>query len=409
MPWKECVVIEVRKEFVKLALLDDSNISELCRRFGISRRCGYKWLNRHRQGDATLADRSRRPQASPARIGEGTCRRIAQLRRKHPTWGGRKIHQLLKDESDVPSVSSISRILSRRGMISEEKSAQHRAFIRFEHAHPNDLWQMDFKGHFPLGDGSRCHPLTVMDDHSRYCLCVRACPGESAAEVRPALVVLFENHGLPERILCDNGSPWGTSWPDRPKSHQRYTRLGVWLLRHGVKVCHGRPFHPQTQGKEERLHRTLSEELLQRQALPNLRQAQRSFDRWREVYNCVRPHEALDLNVPASRYRKSSRPYRPDAKVEYARSDQVRKVDINGLFHYRGAQWRLGEAFAGEYVAMRSTDSDGLLAVVYANHVIAGVDLRQKLAAGAAMCCAEPPVAALPAAQHSTGNVLPMS
>jgi transposase InsO family protein len=412
MPWKECVVIEVRKEFIRLATLEEVNISELCRRFGISRRCGYKWLKRHCQGDAALADRSRRPKASPARIGEGTYRKIVQLRRKHPAWGGRKLHQILKNEAgewEVPAVSTISRILFRRGMISEQKSAQHRPFIRFEHPQPNDLWQMDFKGHFALHDGSRCHPLTVMDDHSRYCLCLRACLGESAEQVRPTLVKVFENHGLPERILCDNGGPWGTSWPDKPRSHQRYTRLGVWLLRQGVRVCHGRPFHPQTQGKEERLHRTLSEELLQHQVLSNLRHAQRSFDRWREVYNCVRPHEALDLKVPASRYRKSQRAYRPDAKVEYARSDQVRKVDMNGLFHYRGVQWRLGEAFGGEQVALRSTENDGLIAVVYAMHVVAGVDLRQNLGGRGAMCCAEPPVAALPTAQHSTEKVLPMS
>lgn len=407
MPWKECVVDQVRREFVELAMMPDANISALCRRFGISRRCGYKWLGRYRSGDqAALADRSRRPRRSPNRIGVKMRQAVVRLREKHPAWGGRKLRKILENQGHptggLPAVSTISRILFRQGLIPSEKSRKHRAFIRFEHAEPNDLWQMDFKGHFSLSKGGRCHPLSVIDDHSRYCLCMRACAGESAEQVRPALARLFERHGLPWRILCDNGSPWGTSWQDPLMGRQRYTRLGVWLLRQGIKVCHGRPCHPQTQGKDERLHRTLVEELLSHKELGDLRQAQRSFDAWREQYNCVRPHEALDMEVPASRYRKSPRVYQPDVKVQYPRSSEVRKVDGNGIFHYRGIQWRLGDAFGGEAVAIRPTERDGLLAVVYAQEVVAGVDLRQKQTGRTALCCAEPPVAALPAAQHST-------
>jgi len=414
MPWKECVVKQVRLEFVKLAMIEDSNMTALCLRFGISRRCGYKWLARYRGGgESALGDGSRRPRCSPARIDAATERKVVRLRIRYPAWGGRKLRKILENQGHdvdrLPAVSTISRILFRGGMISSEKSAQHRALIRFEHDSPNDLWQMDFKGHIGLSNELRCHPLTVIDDHSRYCLCLRAFDGETTEHVKGALVLCFQRHGLPLRILCDNGAPWGTGWQHSTPGRQRYTRLGVWLLRQGVRVSHGRPFHPQTQGKDERLHRTLKEELLMHKELADFPAAQRSFDAWREQYNSVRPHEALDLAVPASRYRKSPRVYQLNAQVQYGCSDQVRKVDSNGLFHFGGIKWRLGEAFGGEVVAIRPSEEDGLLSVIYAGIVVAGVDVKKNQSGRVAICCAEPPVAALPAALHSKEKVLPMS
>jgi transposase InsO family protein len=411
MPWKECVVKEVRREFVELACLPHANIAALCRQFRISRRCGYKWLKRYRvDGQAGLIDRSRRPHASPGRVNCPMQRAVVRLRIKHPVWGGRKLRKLLEnqghDPATLPAVSTIGRILFRGGLIDPARSSRHRAFQRFEHDQPNDLWQMDFKGHFELGNGRRCHPLTVLDDHSRYCLCLQACAGETEQHVKPALMRLFQQQGLPLRILCDNGPPWGTS---QGQERQRYTHLGLWLLRQDVAVCHGRPRHPQTQGKDERLHRTLKEELLMRQTLANLADAQKHFDPWREQYNCVRPHEALALAVPASRYGKSPREYQPNLKLEYLSSDQVRKVDHNGLFSFRSVDWRLGDAFAGETVALRPTTVDGMMAVVYARQVVAGINLKQISRRRRVLCCAEPPVATLPPARHSTEEVLPMS
>jgi transposase InsO family protein len=412
MPWKECVTNEVRGEFVQLAMRADANLAALCRRFGISRRCGYKWLKRFRaEGQTGLLDRSRRPHASPAQVDGRMRQAVVRLRMKHPVWGGRKLRKLLenqgRDPATLPAVSTIGRILFRGGLIDPARSSQHRAFQRFEHDQPNDLWQMDFKGHFALGNGRRCHALTVLDDHSRYCLCLQACTGETEQDVKPALVRLFQQNGLPLRILCDNGPPWGT-WHGQER--QGYTRLGLWLLRQDVGVCHGRPRHPQTQGKDERLHRTLKEELLMRQPLANMADAQKHFDPWREQYNCVRPHEALGLAVPASRYGKSPRAYEPDLKMEYLAGDQVRKVDRNGLFAFRSIEWRLGIAFAGETVAIRSTAVDGMMAVIYARQIVAGVNLKE-ISRGRrrVVCCAEPPVAALPPTRHSTQKVLPMS
>jgi transposase InsO family protein len=417
MPWKECVVNHVRQEFVELACLPRANVAALCRRFQISRRCGYKWLRRYQtDGVSGLMDRSRRPHASPGRVSRPMQRAVERLRLRHPVWGGRKLRKLLEnqghDPATLPAVSTIGRILFRGGMIDPARSCQHRAFARFEHEHPNDLWQMDFKGHFALGNGTRCHPLTVLDDHSRYCLCLRACTGESEQDVKPALVRLFQHYGLPRRILCDNGTPWGTSQmqpaatePGRP----RYTRLGLWLLLQDITVCHGRPRHPQTQGKEERLHRTLKEELLMRQTMRNQAEAQNHFDPWREQYNCVRPHEALGLAVPASRYGKSPREYQGHVKPQYLSSDQVRKVDHNGLFSFRSVDWRLGDAFKGQTVALCPTSVDGVMAVMYGKQTVAGVNLKKIGRSRRLVCCAPPPVATLPTAGHSTQKVLPMS
>src|SRR5207244_9608061 len=160
-------------------------------------------------------------------------------------------------------------------------------------------------GHVPMQDGSRCHPLTVLDDHSRFSLALRACGDEQGATVQSILITLFERYGQPQRILCDNGGPWGNCC-DRV---ERYTLLEVWLLLHGIAISHGRPYHPQTQGKEERFHRTLNAELLCRRSLRDLSDAQQQFDQWRQIYNQVRPHEALQMQCPIHRYRSSPRSY----------------------------------------------------------------------------------------------------
>jgi transposase InsO family protein len=203
----------------------------------------------------------------------------------------------------VPAASTVGAILRRRGLVDPAASAAHRPYVRFARAHPNELWQMDFKGHVGMTCGGRCHPLTVIDDHSRFNLVLRACGDERDATVRGALAEAFGRYGQPREVLCDNGPPWGTGYdPLRP-----YTRLGVWMIGHGILVGHGRPYHRQTQGKDERFHRTLVAEVLGRWTPGDLADAQAAFDAWREVYNHVRPHEALALAAPATAYRPSPR------------------------------------------------------------------------------------------------------
>jgi transposase InsO family protein len=373
MAWQESSLMSLRLEFVRLARLDGANIRELCRRFAISPKTGYKWLQRFEQeGAAGLTNRSRRPTASPSRTPTTIESDILALRQQHPAWGGRKLRRRLGDlgRTEVPAASTITAILRRHNCLGP-RAGVARDPQRFEHDAPNQLWQMDFKGHFPTAVG-RCHPLTVLDDHSRYAVGLIACADEQDSTVRSHLVGLFRRYGLPDRLLCDNGPPWGSAGVV-----DAYTALEVWLLRLGVKVSHGRPCHPQTQGKDERFHRTLVAEVLQGQHFDNLTVCQTRFDAWREVYNAQRPHEALGLGVPASRYSASRRAF-PETlpPLEYSPGDTVRTVAANGVIGFRGRPWRVGKAFRGQRVGVRSTTTDGVWAVYFGVQEVASLDLR---------------------------------
>ncbi len=362
-----------REEFVGLAQAERAQMSELCRRFGVSRKTGYKWLRRYASaGVSGLLDRSRRPRDSPWRTSEAMEGLVLAVRAEHPAWGGRKIRRVLRNhgEKDVPAASTITMILWRHGLISEAESGKHKAWIRFEHEHPNDLWQMDFKGHFAM-DRDRCHPLTVLDDHSRYCVGLEACGNERTGTVRERLTGVFRRYGLPRQMLMDNGAPWGND-RDHP-----WTPLTVWLLRLGVGVSHGRPYHPQTQGKEERFHRTLKAEVLSGRSFENLPACQSAFDDWRETYNVRRPHEALELNTPITRYAVSSRAF-PEAlpPIEYGPGDTVRRVYDGGQITLKNREYRVGKAFCGYPVALRPTLRDGVLDVYFCTERIGWIDER---------------------------------
>src|SRR4051812_20829154 len=292
MPWKDSAVSQ-RLEFVTLAKAPDANVRALCRRFGLSPTTAYKWIGRHDRAGAAapaaaLSDRSRRPAHSPARTAADVAAAVVDLRRAHPRWGGRKIRRRMADlgHAAVPAASTVTDILRRAGLVDPAESAKREPFVRFEHAAPNDLWQMDFKGHFATAAG-RCHPLTVLDDHSRYNTVLRACADERDGTVRAALADAFRRYGMPLAMLMDNGSPWGAGGP------QPHTELTVWPMRLGVRVCHGRPHHPQTQGKEERFHRTLLAEAIAGVPWRDLAHCQGGFDAWRDGYNPQRPPEAL--------------------------------------------------------------------------------------------------------------------
>jgi transposase InsO family protein len=378
MPWKALSVFETRLEFVRLAASGEVSVAELSRRFGISRQTGFALLRRFREeGEAGLVDRSRRPHTSPGRMPPELEFRILALRDAHPRWGGRKLARRLRDlgVDAVPAPSTVTEVLRRAGRLDLAEAARHRPFVRFERAEPNELWQMDFKGHFPAGAG-RCHPLTVPDDHSRYALGLAACPGETLVEVRARLTALFRRHGLPRSVLCDNGSPWGAA--GRTGRQGQRTAFEVWLMRLGVATLHGRPRHPQTQGKEERFHRTLDVELLQGRSFAGLAECQQAFDAWRAVYNHDRPHEALGLAVPASRYRPSTRPF-PETlpRPEYHTHDLVRRVRPDGCFRLHGHTIALSQAFAGLDVALRPTLRPGVLSLHFMAFTIGTLDPNQ--------------------------------
>lgn len=374
MPWKEATPMSLRTELVTLAKGQGVSVTELARRFGISRKTAYKWLHRAADGEP-LKDRSRRPQGSPTRTGETMVETVLALRRQHPCWGGRKLHRVLCTQglTGVPAPSTITHLLRRHGLIEEGQPGERHAWQRFEHAAPNDLWQMDFKGTLAVGEG-RCDPLTVLDDHSRYNLALRAIADMRTATVQSTLTEVFRRYGLPVRMNMDNGSPWGSPGGDS----RGLSALSLWLVRLGIRLSFSAPAHPQTNGKDERFHRSLKAEVLNGRAWTDRAQVQRALDAWREVYNHRRPHEGIGLAVPGTRYRPSPRRF-PETlpPIEYGSDDIVLTVSWGGLVAFQGRSLKVSNALRGLPIAARPcADGDGLYDLYFAHHRLTTIDLR---------------------------------
>lgn len=351
MPWKEATIMSQKEAFVIKALKKENSFKELCHEFQISRETGYKLLRRYEaEGVNGLNPRSRAPHQRPFKTSRPLEEHILTVRTQHPTWGARKIymHLLNKGLSDLPARSTISDILKRNGYISEEESLKRQALGQFEREKPNELWQMDFKGKFHLATKEWCFPLTILDDHSRFSLCIKASPNEQCLTVKSRLTEVFEHYGLPKQFNVDNGSPWGNS------KLLQHTQFTVWLMRLGIRVTHSRPRHPQTNGKLERFHRTFKEDVLQKSLITDFKHAQFLFDEWRDIYNYERPHQAINMQVPANRYKPSERPM-PVAlnPIEYSDDALVRKVRGNGRISYKGNEYLAGEAFVGHDVELK--------------------------------------------------------
>jgi transposase InsO family protein len=371
MAFREWTVIEQREEFVRLALAPGANVSELARRFGIARSKANKWLKRYREeGVAGLAGRSRRPKTSPKRSAPEVEAAVLAIRAEsNNAWGGRKINRVLARDTSLiaPSPSTVTAILRRHGKLEERAHEHPGPFTRFEHEAPNDLWQMDFKGHFATKRG-RCHPLTVTDDHSRYCLVLQACAAETAEAVKHWITAAFRRYGLPHRILCDNSTPWASS------GETFYTELALWIIRLGIGMSHGRPYHPQTQGKEERFHRSLKAEVLAGHAFDSLAHCQEVFERWRNRYNHDRPHDSLGLGVPAGRYRPSERAF-PETlpEIDYGPAVIVKQVNLSGCIRFDNRSWCIGRGFVGQPVGLKRRE-DGSFGVYYCGHHLGDID-----------------------------------
>jgi len=274
---------------------------------------------------------------------------------------------------DLPSVSTMTAILHRHDCIDPLDTTKHQPCQRFEAAEPNLLWQMDFKGDFPLLHG-RCYPLTILDDHSRFSLGLVACSNQRRETVQQHLINTFRRYGLPQRLLTDNGGPWGSC------GYDAYTELGVWMIHLGIKLSHSRICHPQTLGKEERFHRTLKAEVIATRSFESTDHCQHSFDHWRTVYNFERPHEALAMAVPASRYHPSPREY-PETlpPIVYGPDDIVRKVGDHGEISFRGKEFKIGKAFYRSHVALRPSTTDGLYNVFFCHEHIAQINLNNDI------------------------------
>lgn len=376
MPWKEASAMSLRLEFVRLAMTKTATIRSLCRRYAVSPKTAYKWIDRyHDGGTEALRDQSRRPHSSPLRTAAEVEEKIVHLREQHPRWGARKLRARLAAQGnhDLPAVSTITAILHRHGCINPQETVQHERWQRFESPAPNLLWQMDFKGDFPLLSG-RCYPLTILDDHSRFSLGLTACVNQRRETVQQHLIATFRRYGLPQRLLTDNGGPWGSCGQDA------YTTLGVWLIRLGISLSHSSVCHPQTLGKDERFHRTLKAEVIGTRLFESVEHCQRSFDDWRSIYNFERPHEALAMAVPASRYQISAREY-PETlpAIEYGPDDIVRKVQRNGVLSFRGREFTIGKAFTACSVALRPTTSDAVFNVFFCHEHIAQINLNNDI------------------------------
>lgn len=375
MVWMEKNTVSLREEFVRLACQEGANRRELCRRFGISPKTGYKWLAR--AGDdpqAPLTDLSRRPHTSPARSPESIEQTVTALRREHPAWGGRKIARRLADLGQAQvAPSTVTHILHRHGLITPQASCAATAWQRFEHEAPNSLWQIDFKGHFATLAG-RCHGLTLLDDHSRFNLLLGALARTDTGSVQARLTEVFRRYGLPLRINADNGAPWGSP----SAGGHSLSELAIWLIRLGVRVSFSAPYHPQTNGKLERFHRSLDAEVIAGRHFQDHACVQRVFDAWRQIYNCERPHEALQMAVPAQRYRVSTLRYPEQLQaIEYPSTDTVLTVGWNGFIHFQGYKLRTSTALHRLPIGIRAhPQRDGVHDVYFCHQRFMQIDLH---------------------------------
>ena len=346
MPWQETDAMSQRIEFVVRAQQPGVNFSALCRTFGVSRTTGYKWVERAAApgGLAALAEQSRRPHGCPHQTPPAIEARVVALRGRFP-WGGRKLHVLLARDGLPVAPATIDRILKRHGLTARPRRHPP-ATRRFERATPNALWQMDFKGEYRLAAGGRCYPLSILDDHSRYVVGLHALPGPRLEPTWRSLVRTFETHGVPDAMLMDHGVPWWST-----TNGHGLTRLAVFLIRQGIQLHYSGIGHPQTQGKVERFHRTLKHTLWHRGVPDTLGAFADALEQVRVEYNTVRPHEALDLAVPASRYQPSARAYQPTPPAwEYPAGADVRRLNGAGCLEYQGRRYFVCEALASERV-----------------------------------------------------------
>lgn len=369
MPWLETDVREQRIRFVTAALQPGVNRRALCRAYQISPPTAYKWLARYATAGAVqgLVDQSRRPHRSPQQTPAAVEAAVVALRRTYG-WAGRKLQPLLAAQGMPLAAATIDRIIRRHGLTDPDDT--HRpALQRFEHPQPNALWQMDFKGQYPLPDGW-CFPLSILDDHSRFAVGLVALRGTAGAPVRRVLRRCFEEQGLPDAILMDHGVPW---W--HATSAQGLTRVTVFLLEQDIALRYSGIAHPQTQGKVERFHRTLGRRLRQWGVPTTAAGFARALARFRREYNEVRPHEALGQRPPASRYVASRRAYQPRPRPwDYPRDHTVTRVTPAGTIRLHGRTLRLSEALAGRWVGCRPLGDHVLIA--FRGHYVRELDLR---------------------------------
>ena len=378
MPWKEELLMDQKTQFTSEYLRDSLSFTELCQRYHISRKTGYKWINRYQAlGPVGLLDRSRRRHSSPEQTPDSLRKAIIEARRRHPTWGAKKLLELLqrKDpQTSWPSGWTVCEILKREGIVRQKtrrRKVGHPGKPTSIVTAPNELWCVDFKGQFKTRDGRYCYPLTVTDSYSRYLL---GCRGLLSAETRGAKEVfdrLFKKYGLPARIRSDNGTPFAST------ALGRLSHLSVWWIRLGIQRELIEPGHPQQNGRHERMHRTLKAEAT-RPAAANLVKQQRLFDGFRREYNQVRPHEGIGLETPASLYRVSRRLLPKELpELVYPAHFETRLVSKNSGIRWNSQWVAVSHTCAGLEVGLEEVDHG--LWDVYLGPVKLGRLLEEKM------------------------------
>ena len=367
MSWKVSDPMSERVKFIGLLESGQRTVAGLCQEFGISRKTAYKWAERfEHEGLPGLEERSRARHQQAHQTSPEIQELLIAARKKHPTWGPRKLKAWLENGQgslDLPASSTIGDLLKREGLVAKRRRRIHSSVgtapIPGEILDPNQEWNADFKGEFRLGNGEYCFPLTVTDAHSRYLLEVRALEGTAGRRARPFFERTFRQYGLPQTLRTDNGSPFAST------GLGRLSALSVWWIRLGIRPVRGRPHHPQDNGRHERMHRTLKAETTRPPASES-RGQQKRFDAFREEYNHERPHEALGQRPPARSYQPSTRPYPTRIpEVDYPSHYEVRKVCSGGLFTWRSQPVFIGHALIGENIGMVEIE-DGLWRVCFA-------------------------------------------
>lgn len=378
MPWKESSVMEERLRFVA-RLLDGEGMSAVCREFGISRKTGYKIINRYKdEGLEALTDRSRRPVRYANQLPVPVERLIVETKREKPHWGARKIRELLvrrlNGDVRVPARSTVHAVLDRHGLVQRARRRRRNkatGTLLSEAIRPNDLWCADFKGEFKTGNGRYCYPLTVTDQASRYLLLVEALESTREAPVIEAFVRLFKQRGLPAAIRSDNGLPFAS-----PNGLYNLSKLSVFWLRLGLRLERIKPGHPQQNGRHERMHLTLKKETTRPPAMNSLQQQAR-FDDFMSEFNSERPHEALAMKTPAEFYAPSSRPYEGLPEVAYPFHDRDVLVTACGRICMHRKKINISTVMAGQRLGIREVD-DGIWLVSFIHYDLGYIDLEQR-------------------------------
>lgn len=365
MPWNETTPMDQRTQFVADYLRNRFTMSELCIRYSVSRKTGYKWIDRYlRYGPVGLEPRSRRPNSHPREIEAKVVNALLQMRHKHPKWGAKKLLVKVAErrpEWTMPACSTVCDILSRNGLVTHRprrRAIGHPGKPGSVIAQPNEVWSADFKGQFKTRDGQYCYPLTVSDHYSRYLLCCQSLDSTAVEGSKRVFTRVFKEYGLPWRIRSDNGVPFATS------TLGRLSKLSAWWVRLGVLPDLIEPGKPQQNGRHERMHRTLKDETT-KPAAANSRTQQRKFNAFQREYNEDRPHEALDMNTPAQLYHASAREM-PNKlpELEYPDRFEVRYVSANGGMRW-DKQWvNVTSALIGEYIGLEEV-GDGLWDVYF--------------------------------------------